>query len=138
MAAGFLALRRMRAADYAHADIKASNIMVLPGEQFAFVDLAAAVNNAGPRRRDQDLADMLAAMAMHHRPEGVVAIARSMVGQKALRAAAPYLHRSTLNVETQKIVPLELPRTLRTLIALGGEPEEVPEEEEPVCTLPKP
>jgi len=133
---GFLALRRMRAADYAHADIKASNIMVLPGERFAFVDLAAAMNNAGPRRQEQDLSDLLVALAMHHPPESVVAIARSVLGQKVLRRAVPYLHRSTLNVETQKIVPLDLPRTLRRLIALGGEPEEAPEAEEPICPIP--
>ena len=138
VAAGFLALRRLRAADLAHRDIKASNIMVLPNDGFAFVDLAAAVSNAGPRRLDEDLADLLAIMAMHHPPEDVVAIARSVLGQAVLRRTLPYLHHATLNSETQKMVPLTLPRELRRLIFLGGQPEEVPSDETRECPIGQP
>jgi len=112
----FWALRRLREADCAHRDIKASNIVVLPGHRFAFVDLAMAENIAGPKRLAQDLADMLATMAMHHDPERVVDIALNIIGPEGLHKARPYLHRTLLNSETQKMMPLELPRQLRGLI----------------------
>jgi tRNA A-37 threonylcarbamoyl transferase component Bud32 len=110
------ALRRLRDANCAHGDIKASNLVVLPGERFAFVDLALAEYVAGPRRLAHDLADMLVVLAMHHDPEAVVAMAREAIGREGLRRALRYLHRSQLNVETQKLVPMELPGELRRLI----------------------
>lgn len=110
------ALRRLRDANCAHGDIKASNLVVLPGERFALVDLALADYVAGPRRLARDLADMLVVLAMHHEPEQLVAMACEIIGHEGLRHALRYLHRSRLNVETQKLVPLELPRELRGLI----------------------
>lgn len=116
VAQAFQALRRLREADCAHGDVKASNVVILPGEVFAFVDLALADYVAGPRRVARDLADMLAILAMHHEPADVVAIARDIIGPEGLRRAAAYLHRSLMNDETQKMIPLDLPRRLRTLV----------------------
>lgn len=110
------ALRRLRDANCAHGDIKASNLVLLPGDRFAMVDLALAEYVAGPRRLARDLADLLVVLAMHHEPEAVVAMAHDIIGREGLRRAARYLHRSRLNVETQKLVPLELPRELRELV----------------------
>ncbi len=121
-----LALRRLRDADCAHADIKASNLMVLPGDGFAFVDVGSARNNANKRRRAEDLADMLAALAMHQEPAAVVAIAREIIGDEGLREALPYLRGPTLNTETQKLMPLGLPRQLRRLIEAQLEPARSP------------
>lgn len=111
-----LALQRMREADCAHHDIKASNIMILPGDNMVLVDLALAVYVAGARRLARDLADMLVVLAMHHPPEAVVAIALEVIGAEGLRHAKAYLHRSHLNTETQKMLPMGLPRELRGLI----------------------
>ncbi len=113
----FRVLRRMREADCVHCDLKASNVVILPGETFALVDLALAECVAGPRRLARDLADLLAILAMHHEPEEVVAIAREVIGGEGLRHARAYLHRSLLNEETQKLIPLDLPGRLRALIS---------------------
>lgn len=113
----FEALNLLRRADCAHRDIKASNLVLLPGDAFAFVDLALAVNIAGPRRLARDLANMLVVLAMHHDPARVVDIAYRIIGPEGLRQARTYLHRSRLNDETRKMLPLELPRQLRELIA---------------------
>lgn len=110
------ALRRLRDADCAHSDIKASNLVLLPGEHFALVDLALAEYVAGPRCLASDLADMLVVLAMYHEPQAVVALACEIIGREGLSRARVYLHRSRLNVETQKMVPLELPGQLRELI----------------------
>jgi len=110
------ALRRLRDADCAHGDIKASNLVLLPGERFSLVDLALADYVAGPRRLARDLADMLVVLAMHHDPEAVVNMARDIIGRTGLRQALRYLHRSQLNIETQRLVPLGLPRQLRDLV----------------------
>lgn len=111
------ALQRLRQADCTHGDIKASNLVLLPGDRFAFVDLALAQYVAGRRRLARDLADMLVVLAMHHDPEAVVAMAREVIGDEGLRQACAYLHRRRLNVETRQMAPLELPRELRRLIA---------------------
>ncbi len=52
---------------------------------------------------------------MHHDPEAAIATARPTIGERALRQASVYLHRTRLNVETQRMVPLELPGRLRRL-----------------------
>jgi hypothetical protein len=111
------ALRRMRAADLAHLDLKASNLLVLPGQRVALVDLALAEYAAGPRRLARDLADMLAALAMHHGPQGVVASAREIIGLEGLRQASTYLHRGLINEEMGKMLPPDLLSELRRLIA---------------------
>jgi len=111
------ALRRLRDADCAHRDIKASNLVILPGEAFVFVDLALAEYVAGAKRLARDLADMLVVLAMHHDPQAVVTIARDVIGARELRRAASYLHRSLVNDETQKMLPQGLPRQLRELVA---------------------
>ena len=111
-----LALKRLRQADCAHRDIKASNLVLLPGDRFAFVDLALAEQIAGPRRLARDLADMLVVLSMHHEPAAVVRIALEIIDPEGLRRARSYLHRRLLNDETQKMVPLGLPRELRRLI----------------------
>jgi tRNA A-37 threonylcarbamoyl transferase component Bud32 len=110
------ALRRMRQADCAHCDIKASNMMILPGWRFALVDLATARSNAGKKRLAADLADMLVALALFHEPQGVVEAARDVVGQEALERVLPYLQRRFINTETRKMIPPTLPRTLRALV----------------------
>ena len=110
------ALHRLRQADCAHRDIKESNILVLPGEVFAFVDLARADYVAGPRRQARDLADMLVVLAMHHDPAAVVDLAAQIIGLEGLQGARRHLHRSLLNEETQRFIPLELPGELRRLI----------------------
>ncbi|HOG46502.1 MAG TPA: hypothetical protein PLJ35_19555 [Anaerolineae bacterium] len=115
------ALRRLRDADCAHGDIKSSNLVILPGDRFVFVDLAMAEYIAGPRRLARDLADLLAILAIHHDPEAVVATAREIVGGQGLRQARSYLHRSRLNTETQQLLPLDMPGRLRRLIARGRE-----------------
>ena len=114
------ALRRMRRAGCAHCDIKASNLMVLPGWGFALVDLATARNNAGKRRLAVDLADMLAALALHSEPRLVVHSAREALGQEALEGALRHLHRPLLNTETQKLMPPTLTAELRALISAGA------------------
>ncbi len=132
----FHALRRLREGDCAHRDVKSSNLVVLPGERFAMVDLALAEYVAGPKRLARDLADMLAVLAMHHDPAEVVAVAHEIVGEEGLRQARRYVHRSLLNDETQKIIPLDLPRELRGLITrqtsvpapLEAEREQTPDE----------
>jgi len=115
--AALQALRRLREADCVHGDIKASNLVVLPGERFSFVDLARAVYVAGGRRLAQDLADMLVVLSLHHDPEVVVERAGEIIGEQGLRQARSYLHRRRLNVETRQMMPLDLPRRLRDLIA---------------------
>ncbi len=111
------ALQRLREADCAHGDIKASNLVVLPGERFAFVDLALAEYVAGRRRLALDLANLLVVLSLHHEPEAVVQMAREIIGEKGLRQARSYLHRGRLNTETRQMVPLDLTRRLRELIS---------------------
>lgn len=117
----FAALQRMRQADLAHRDLKASNLVVLPGERFALVDLALAESVAGQRRLARDLADMLVALAMHHDPAGVVRIAGEAVGLRALGQARRFLHVGEVNTETARMVPPELLPRLRELVAREAE-----------------
>ncbi len=116
------ALRRLRDADCAHRDIKASNMMVLPGNRFALVDAAQAEIVAGRRRLAQDLADMLVVLAMHHDPAAVIAMAQEIIGPEGLHDAKRYLHTAFINNETQKLLPVGLTRQLRHLIAQPDHP----------------
>ncbi|MGQ9684616.1 MAG: hypothetical protein ACUVX9_19000, partial [Anaerolineae bacterium] len=117
------ALQRLRLADCAHCDIKPSNLMVLPGWGFALVDLATARNNAGRRRLALDLADMLAALALHCEPRLVVQAARQVLGQETLQRVVENLHRPLINTETQRLMPATLTAELRALIRAGGSTE---------------
>ncbi len=110
------ALRRLRDADCAHRDVKASNLVIDPEGRFYFVDLAMAEYVTSGGQLARDLANMLAILAMHHEPEAVIAMAREIIGDRGLRQARRYLHRGRLNVETQQMMPLDLPGQLRRLI----------------------
>ncbi len=107
MSGGLLAdmwtqVARLRAARIAHRDLRLANVMVDGDGRVWLVDFGFAEAAAGPRRLDQDVAELLASSAVAVGSERAVAAAAGGLGRDALARALPLLQPLALSAATRQ------------------------------------
>jgi undecaprenyl-diphosphatase len=93
---------RLRRARIAHRDLRLANVMVDGESRVWIVDFGFAEAAAGPRRLDQDVAELLASSALAVGPRRAVTAAAGALGAEAVAGALPLLQPLALSAATRQ------------------------------------
>jgi undecaprenyl-diphosphatase len=93
---------RLRGARIAHRDLRLANVMMDGAGRAWVVDFGFAEAAAGPRRLDQDVAQLLASSALAVGSRRAVTAAAEILGRDAVALALPLLQPAALSAATRQ------------------------------------